>query len=171
MIMRQALINRLAEAFEPRPEALAFWQGGSAAFERSDEMSDMDLQFLVKDGFVDQARELLEGTLREAARIEASYVLPQPTWHGYWQGFYRLEGFGPYQLVDAVIMKESDRTLLTEPEMHGQAIVFFDRTGRVGRERPDIEAIKKAIGQRLGRARASVELLHCFVDKELARGR
>ncbi len=171
MTMRQALINRLVEAFEPRPEALAFWQGGSAAFERSDEMSDMDLQILVKDGFVDWAQDLLEATLREVARIEASYVLPQPTWHGYWQGFYRLEGYGPYQMVDAVVMKESDRNLLSEPEIHGQAIVYFDRTGRVGRERADPEAIKLAIRQRLGRARASVELFHCFVDKELARGR
>lgn len=169
--MRQTLINRLAAAFEPRPEALAFWQGGSAAFGRSDQMSDMDLQFLVKDGFVDQARDLIETTLRGLARIEASYILPQPTWHGYWQGFYRLEGFGPYQLVDAVIMKESDKNLLTEPEIHGQAIVHFDRTGRVGRERADTEAIKTLVRQRLGRARASAELFHCFVDKEMARGR
>lgn len=128
--MRQRIIDHLSRTLEGRDEILAFWQGGSAAFGRSDEMSDMDLQLLVKEGFVDGVRDLLEGTLRGVARIEASYVLPQPTWHGYWQGFYRLEGFGPYQLVDAVIMKESDRNLLTEPEIHGQAIVHFDRTGR-----------------------------------------
>lgn len=171
MSMRQRLIKNLTEAFEPRPEALAFWQGGSAAFGRGDEMSDMDLQLLVKDGFVDQARELLESTLQGMARIEASYILPQPTWHGYWQGFYRLEGFGPYQLVDAVIMKESDSKLLTEPEIHGQAIVYFDRMGRIGRERPDAEAIKAAIRLRLGRARASVDMFHLFIDKEAHRGR
>jgi hypothetical protein len=169
--MRQALINRLAEAFEPRPEALAFWQGGSAAFGRGDEMSDLDLQLLVKDEFVEPARGLLEQTIRRAAPIEASYILPQPTWHGYWQGFYRLQGAGPYMLIDAVIMKESDQSLLTEPEIHGQAVVYFDRSGRVGRERADREKLRTAIGTRLGRARASAEIFHCFVDKELNRGR
>ncbi len=169
--MRQTIINRLAEAFEPRPEALAFWQGGSAAFGRSDEMSDLDLQLLVKDDYVEKARALLEGALREVAPVEASYILPQPTWHGFWQGFYRLRGMGPYQLIDAVIMKESDPSLLTESEIHGQAIVHFDRTGRVGKERADAEKIRSAIRQRLGRARASAEIFHCFVDKELSRGR
>lgn len=169
--MRQRIIERLRESLEPRPEVLALWQGGSAAFGRDDAMSDIDLQLMVKDGFVEQARGLLEETLRRLAPIEASYVLPQPTWHGYWQGFYRLQGAGPYLLVDAVILKESDKSLLSEPEIHGQAVVYFDRTGRVGRELADRDKIGEYIRLRLDRARASAEIFHRFVDKELGRGR
>jgi hypothetical protein len=171
MIDREAIVGALARAFEADARILAFWQGGSAAFGRDDEMSDLDLQLLVKDDFVDPARDLLEQTLRQAAPIEASHILPQPTWHGYWQGFYRLQGAGPYMLIDAVIMKESDKSLLTEPEIHGQAVVYFDRSGRVGRERADRDRLTGAIKLRLDRARAAAGMFHCFVDKELKRGR
>ena len=168
---REAVTAGLRAAAEAEARVLAFWEGGSAAFGRRDEMSDLDLQLLVKDDFVEPARTLLEGALRQVAAIEASYILPQPTWHGYWQGFYRLEGLGPYLLVDACIMKESDRSLLSEPEIHGQAIVHFDRTGRVGKERADREQLAAAIKLRLGRARAAAEMFHLFVDKEAQRGR
>lgn len=171
MLGRERIIGTMARALEEEPRVLAFWQGGSAAFGRSDEMSDLDLQLLVRDDFVGEAQILLERLLSSISRIEFKYILPQPTWHGYWQGFYRLKDTTPYLLLDVVIMKESDRELLSQPDIHGRPLIYFDRTGRVGKEMADLEQMKQAIVRRIDKARASSQMFHVFIDKEITRGR
>ncbi len=169
--VRQKLLDALVSAFRGDPQALALYQGGSAAFARNDEFSDLDLQLVVDDGHVDQAVTTIERTLETAAGIEAKYIIPQPAWHGGWQGFYRLKGAGPYLLADILVLKRSAPSYFSEPELHGNSIVYFDRTGKVGGEHLDQQKNREQIKARITRIAATSDLFHCFVDKEAARGR
>ena len=169
--IRAKLLTALVEAFKAQDQALAVFQGGSAAFARNDRFSDIDLQVVVKDDFVPRAAEILEQTLESVSPVEARYILPQPAWHGQWQGFYRMKEAGPYLLVDAFICKESAASYLSEPELHGASIVYFDRTGRVGNERLDRVKQREAMRERALRIRTTSDMFNVFVDKEAMRGR
>ena len=169
--IRQRLLDALLSAFRDDPRALALYQGGSAAFGRDDQYSDLDMQLVVSDDHVDEAVQGIERALEAAAGIEARYIIPQPAWHGGWQGFYRLRGAGPYLLVDILVLKQSAPSYFSEPELHGKAIVYFDRTGRVGGERLDRDKNREQIRARVARIAATTDMFHCFVDKEAARGR
>ncbi len=169
--MREKITKMLVGELSRHDEVLGCFEGGSAAFDRADEWSDIDFQIVVKDDFVEQAAEILEHALKRLAPIEDKYVLPQPAWHGQWQCHYKLKGWPPYLLVDALIMKESSPTYFSEVELHGAAKVHFDKTGRIGKEHIDFDQLKKIIPKRLERAENICSMMHLLVDKELKRGR
>lgn len=169
--MREQIILKLVDEFNRHDEVLGCFEGGSAAFNRSDEYSDIDIQFIVKDDFVESAAGILEETLIQLAPIEDRFILPQPTWHGQWQGFYKLQGCSPYLLIDALIMKESSPSYFSEPELHGTAKVFFDKTGRIGKEHFDFSELNTIIPKRIQRAENLCSMMHLLVDKEIKRNR
>jgi hypothetical protein len=168
--MRSIITGKIREAFENDRQVLALWEGGSASFGRADQYSDIDLQMMVKDDYTTQAAQKLEQVLLGISPIQDRYLIPQPSWHGHWQEFYRLRDADPMLLVDFVIMKESSTDLLTQPEIHGQPIIYFDRTGRVGKEFMDRVKHEEGIRQRIARMEGITNIFHLFVDKEIKRG-
>jgi len=169
--MREKIKQRLVHEFMKQPEILGFYEGGSAAFNRNDEWSDLDLQVVVKDDFVEQTVKILEQTLEKIAPIEDRYILPAPTWHGHWQGFYKLVGVSPYLLIDFLIMKESSPSYFTEVELHGNPVIFYDKTGRLGKEHINSEELSRTIPKRIKRAENISKMMHLLVDKEIKRNR
>ena len=80
---RDTIVGIVTEALEPHPWAGAAWLGGSDAFGRADELSDVDLQVDVDDGYVAATFGAVEAALAAASPIVARLVLPMPTWHGH----------------------------------------------------------------------------------------
>lgn len=169
--MREKIKQKLVEVFSEFEEILGFFEGGSAAFDRADEWSDLDLQLVVKDDFAEQAVPLLEDTLESIAPIEDRFILPKPTWHGHWQGFYRLENLSPYLIIDFLIMKESSPSYFTETELHGIPKIFFDKTGRIGKEHINQQELEQVIPKRIKRIEGISKMFNNIVDKEIKRNR
>ena len=105
---REQVVEVLRGALLPLPYVNAAWLGGSDAFGRSDELSDVDLQVDVDDGRVAAAFGAIEAALAAASPIVARLVMPMPTWHGHAQRFYRLRDTAEYTAVDVVVFKRSD---------------------------------------------------------------
>jgi len=169
--MRENIKTTLVKEFLEHQEFLGCYEGGSAAFGRDDEWSDIDLQIVVKDDFVEQAVQILEKAMQSVAPIEESFILPAPTWHGHWQGFYKLKDISPYLLMDVLIMKESSPSYFTEVELHGTPHIFFDKTGRLGKEHIDTEELTKILPIRIKRIEYVSKMFHLFIDKEIKRNR
>ena len=51
-LTRREILAALVRTFEPLPFVYAMWEGGAAAFNRTDEWSDIDVQFDVDDARV-----------------------------------------------------------------------------------------------------------------------
>ena len=170
MYGRLEVRDRLHRELEQRSWVLAAWEGGSAAFGRADEFSDLDLQVLVEDGSVEAALDLVEDVLVTMGGISHRHRLPEPTSHGHTQVFYRLEEGAPYFLLDLVVLERSKPGRLLERERHGEPIVLFDRTGEVGAVPIDAAEHEQVLAARLRRLRETVPLFADFTDKELRRG-
>lgn len=168
---RERIKQTLVNAMMGKSEVMGCYESGSAAFNRADEWSDIDLGIVVKDGFVQEAVTLMEESMQKISPIEDSLILPQPTWHGHWQGFYKLKDCSPYLLLDVLIMQESSKSYFTEKEQHGNAIVFFDKTGKLGKEHTNRKELEEILPKRVERIRKISRFFHCFVDKEIFRKR
>jgi hypothetical protein len=168
-IDRQTIIHALSDAYFRMPFIHALWEGGSAAFNRVDEFSDLDLHAIIDDEHIREVFELTETTLAGLSPITLKYEVPEPTWHGHSQTFYRLRDTSKYFMVDLALMKLSNPNRFLEPEMHGQARVLFDKSGLVVPPVFDWERLEKSLRERLAHLRTFFDLFEVVVEKEILR--
>ena len=166
-MIRQVLVD----AFRTDENVLAFWEGGSLAMGRADQWSDLDLQVLTRDGYAKTAQSAIESALQSLGTIDITYNLPEPTWHGHLQVFYRLAEADPLWLVDLLIMEEKNPMWFLEPELHGRPVVYIDRTGITAPSPSDAPALARTLEARIAALEVIPELFHRFLEKDLRRGR
>lgn len=169
-LTRETILDALKSALEPLEYVHALWEGGAAAFGRVDEWSDIDLQTLCDDDRVEDVFRVTEQTLSRLSPIDLQIRLPEPLWHGHSQTFYRLEDAGPYLLIDFVVMKMSSSNRLREQEIHGDAVVHFNKNNALTEEHIDRDRLRATLQTRLERIRDTFEMFQTLTTKELHRG-
>jgi hypothetical protein len=162
--------SAIRAALQPLPFVHAAWEGGSTAFGRDDEFSDLDLHLLVEDDRIEAAFAAVEDALGDLGGISLHYRVPEPTWHGHSQAFYRLVEGAPHLLVDLVVMRCSSESRFLTRERHGDPVVLFDRTGQIRAEDLDRGEQREIVEHRLRRIRTLVPMFADFVHKDLRRG-
>jgi len=170
-IRRVELIHGLSQALRGQAAIRAAWLGGSDAFGRADERSDLDLCIAVEDAKVEEAIGTVEAALTSLSPIAHRFRLPQPTWHGHEQVFYRLRDAAPTAAVDLVVFAASKPNQFRERERHGNAVILFDPDGLATPIPLDHAAHDAKVRARLDALRASFPIFEPFVPKELDRGR
>lgn len=168
---RQSILSSSVEKLRSLDSVLALWQGGSAANSRSDERSDLDLVAIVRDDSVSEVYSAFEKHLSFEFGIDLVWRVPEPTWHGHSQRFYRLTDCDPLHLVDFVLQKETVGNRFLEVERHGQPIVYFDRKNLVAPQPLPVAAHAKKLRSRLSELKVTFPMFQPFVGKEIARNR
>lgn len=110
--MRQKILNTIINALEPQDFVLALWQGGSAAHGYTDEWSDLDIEVIIKDDYIQKTFDIVEDALKTLSEISFKYRIPEPTWHGHSQTFYQLVEASQFLVIDFAVMKRSSRSTL-----------------------------------------------------------
>jgi hypothetical protein len=170
MLARESILEALEKALQPLDYVQAMWQGGAAAFNRLDEWSDLDLMVVTDDDHVLDAAGVIDKVLQALSPIEIRFEIPQPSWHGHWQAFYRLKEAGPFLIIDCLILKRSSTNLYLEREIHGDACVHFDKIGIVESTPFSVEEHLKQMQSRLETLRVMFDLFQYHTQKELNRG-
>lgn len=169
-VTRDAILAVLRAALEPLPHVVALYEGGAAAWGRLDRWSDVDLYIVAEEGAASETFRTVEGALRTLSPIERTFVARWPKESGIEQAFYRLEGAGPFLLVDLAVLTPAAPDKFLEPEIHGPNVVYFDKTGVTKAPPLDRAAFDAKMRERLARLREHVEMFHAFVEKEMNRG-
>jgi len=169
-LQRAPLLQALRNALEPLDYVHAMWEGGAASFKRVDEWSDIDLQVAADDERVAEVVAVVEQTLTALTPITLRYEIPQPAWHGHWQAFYQLEQAGPFLMLDFVVMKRSATNKLLQPEIHGDAVIHFDKINFVVAPPFDQAAFLAKLHGRVATLRVMFPLFQSLTLKELHRG-
>lgn len=170
MLNRNEVINNIAGYLAGNPHVYALWQGGSAAFNRNDAWSDIDLCANVADGHANDVMQLMNRFLEEQYGIELKFDIKQSPWEGMTQTFFRLKNGGPFLLIDFAIFNHSAPDKLLQPEIHGQAIVLFDKKEVLKPAPIDALQWNKTLQGRLQMHAVRFELFQVMVEKELLRG-
>lgn len=169
-LTRTEIINALVQKLEPLDAALALWEAGSAAFGRVDAYSDIDLHIIVADDAVEEIFRQTELTLRQLSPISDLFRVPEPTWHGHSQAFYTLEKASPFLLVDFAVMKLSSEDKFLQSEVHGEAVVLFDKVRAITAVPFDHDAHHAFLQKRVGELEITFKRYQVHVVKEILRG-
>ena len=168
-LTRQQIITALIGALQPLDYVHAMWEGGSAAFDRLDEWSDIDLQFDVEDDKVEETFRAVQEALEQLSLIDLQYRTPALPWPGIFQIFYRLSLAGPYLLIDTAVIQHSAPDKLLDEPLHGKAIFYFDKIGVSQQPGFDWAALQERLGKRVEQLRTTFDLYQCMVTKEIYR--
>ena len=169
LLNRTDLLTALRAALEPLPFVQAMWEGGAAAFGRADDWSDIDLQVAVDDDRTGEIFPLVEQVLARLSPIARVYRIPEPAWHGHSQRFYQLENASPFLMIDFVVMKASAPDKFLQPQVHGQAVVHFDKTHCL-QPLPFEPATERAkLQARVEQLRVTFPMFQTLTLKELSR--
>lgn len=170
-VTRQAVVEALIDAVEPQEWSLAMWEAGAAALDRVDEWSDIDLMIVVGDSFSDECLACIEDALDTLSPIALRFELPQPTWHGHAQTFYRLRDASEYLLLDLVVIERSSSAdWFLEQERHGKAVVYFDKAQLVTERHLDEAVWHDRLAKRVDTLRVTFPMFQSLTKKELRRG-
>jgi hypothetical protein len=167
MLDRLKIIGELVGAVEPLPEAHAMWEGGAAAFGRLDTWSDIDMCVVADDLSVDAIFAAVEKALEALSPFEK--LAPIGAQDGYKQAFYRLERASPFHLIDLAVFKLSAPDKFLAPQIHGKAVFFFNKEGKI--KIPDLDRAtqKDQIEARFERLGMRHRFFNNFVEKEICR--
>lgn len=169
-LKREKLIGTLAAIFEQKGYALAMYEGGAIGFDRVDEWSDADVQVLVKDDSVEQAFTDLEEVLIGLSEIDYQYRLPEPTWHGHSQAFYRFTDASPFLMLDIVFIQESSEAdRFMQFRTHGQPKILFDKAGVIVEEPLDEVAMIEKMKAAVEANKMRFDLFWVLTEKEILR--
>ena len=169
-ISRDEVTAAIARALEPLDYVYAMWEGGAVAFDRLDEWSDIDICVSADDDRIEEPFEVVEQALESISPIDLKYEHTGPKLGEYVQAFYRLEGAGPYMLIDFAVFKHSAKDKLLEPELHGEAKFHFNKKGAVAVPRLDRRAFMAKVNASLESLPKRVDMFAAFVPKEIKRG-
>jgi len=140
------------------------------AFGRIDAWSDLDLYVVVDDDRVDETFRAVEAALECVSGIRRKCEIPHPPESGIAQAFYRLEGTSEHLLVDLAVLKRSAPDKYLQPEIHGDAVVAFDKSSATTTRPLDVEAFVERIRARVERLRGRIDMFAPFVVREIERG-
>lgn len=169
---KEDILKKLVADLRNCKDVFAVWQGGSAATQKTDEYSDIDLNILTSDNF-DSVFKTVESTLQSASKITHTWQVPRPLWPEIGQKIYFLKDSPKHFFIDAVLIRKSDTHLISEliqVERHGTPIIYFDDTGLLVPRHVDQNELRKKHKRRFEEIVASYPVYKTLVLKELDRG-
>lgn len=168
---RMDLVNFFKPFVSSKDFIIAAWEGGSAATNRLDQYSDLDLCLVVEDDQVERTFQELDSFIDEQFGIIRKYRLPEPTWHGASQCFYVIDHVEPMIYLDIAVLKKSNPDKLMESDRHGHAVVWFDHEHIYNPTPSDPNTIKER-GKKLFATTTQMDFLIMLeIEKGILRGR
>lgn len=169
-ITRKDIITTLITALKPLNYMYALWEAGAAAFDRVDEWSDIDLYIVVEDEHIEETFLSMKRALLLISEFDLTFRLPEPTWHGHSQVFWRLKNASHFLFLDIVVMKRSSKDKFLQFAVHGRPLIHFDKIDVVKDEQIDPGFFLKKIEARLETLKTTFPLFQVLTLKELNRG-
>jgi predicted nucleotidyltransferase len=170
-LSRTEIIESLKNEITSWPDAVACWEGGSVANKKADQYSDLDLVICVVPGKINESFYRIEKLLKQLSGIDHQWRVPEPTWHGHGQCFYKLHNTPEYFFLDVVIMDENAQQRFFESERHGNPVIYFDKKSFIRSESADTPEFQNKQRQRLLTIRDSLPFFKTLVLKEVVRKR
>jgi predicted nucleotidyltransferase len=168
-ITREEILNCLIEALNPLNYVYAAWQGGSAAFKRVDQWSDIDIIVDVKDDKIMDLFNVLDISLESLAKIENSYGGPQSLSPGAYQKVYKLQGTSKFMVIEICAVKHTSTEKLLSKEIHGDILVLFDKCNVTQVTPINKIEFAKTLRTRIEKVDSLFNMYQFLIEKELNR--
>lgn len=166
---RKEILDNLVDALKPLNYVYAMWQCGSAAFERVDQWSDIDVVVDVEDDRVKDIFEFTDKALQVLSPIEYTYECPQIMSPGAYQKVYRLKNTSEFLVVEVCAVKHSSNNKFLHKEIHGDVFVHFDKKNVTEVKPIDKEKMVEKLILRIQQIEKLFNIYQFLIKKELNR--
>lgn len=136
---RAQFTDRIMKLYQDKKWMLGIWEGGSAATGFLDNLSDLDIGFVVEDDRIQETFHMFEEMLQSEYGIKSKLRMPEPSWHGHSQCYYFIHKCPEHFYVDLLVEKKSAENRLIEPDRHGKSRILLNR-GNILDPQPTPEA-------------------------------
>ena len=167
-VTRVQLVSVLQQALQQHDGVDAAWEGGSAAFDTDDALSDVDVVAVVADDAVESTFAQVESALQALSPITLRHDVSATP--GYAQKFYRLRDAGEFLVVDLALIRRSDPLLFREVELHGDGRTWFDRRCVLVETHLDAADDADQVAARIPALASAFAMFQHLVTKERLRG-
>lgn len=127
MFTRESAVNVIKKKVLEMEKVTAAWEGGSVATGFDDDYSDLDLCMICKDEHKEEVLSEMVKFLENTFGQENMYRLPEPTYHGFSQVFFKTLNTPDLFYVDFAVMGESVEDKYIEENRHGIGHVWVDK--------------------------------------------
>ena len=127
MYSRTEAVNKIKDFVITHNTISAAWEGGSVATGFDDDLSDLDLCMVCKEKDKETVLTDMVNFLKETFGQENMYRLPEPTYHGFSQVFFKTKQTPELFYVDFVVMSEDQEDKYIEASRHGKAQVWVEK--------------------------------------------
>lgn len=162
--LRGRITEVVSNALQPLPHVLAGWESGSVAFDRADEYSDIDLNFLLDDApAADPLYAVVESALETVSPVAASHSAPPGRY------FKMIDG-GDFLLVDVCIFRSANYRERLDIERHGRIRPLFDKGQWLRRDASTGVSQVARRAKRVEELQTWFSVSQSFVRKAILRG-
>jgi hypothetical protein len=162
--LRGRITDVVKNALQPLPHVLAGWESGSVAFDRVDEYSDIDLNFLIDDALpLDPLYTVVESALATVSTVTASHSEPPGR-------YFKLIDGGEFLLVDVCIFRTGNFREQLDIERHGKIRPLFDKAQWLSSDPSAGVSQVASRARRLEELQAWFSVSQIFVRKAILRG-
>lgn len=165
---REVILEKIIEELKSKDHIHLILEGGSKAFNRFDQFSDIDIMIGVEDDKIEKTFSEFENFLENLKGIESTL-----TWaanKGFHHKFYKLKNTHPYHVVDFYLIENSVENKELETEIHGDLVVYFDRFDYMKKKNFDQKAFDEKVNVYGDKMKRTFEFFFFMVEKEIARG-
>jgi len=166
---RETLTNAITETLVAVPGVLAVWEAGSAAFDRLDEYSDLDIGVLAEPNVNEQIWARVMELFEQLGGLELSWHEPNPVFKGLDKNTFRFRRASRWLQLDLGIFTHPARELYNQPERHGRHRILYDPQGLLTPPPWDEQAHTLALRRALHHEILRFAVYHDFFKKELLR--
>ena len=118
LLRRNEIITTLIAALKPLDCVYAMWQSDSAAFNRTDQWSDIDITIDVEDHMVKDVFKIIDKTLEKLSNIEYTHECELAISPGSHQKIYKLQKTSKFLIIEITAVKHSIDEKIFEKEIH-----------------------------------------------------
>ncbi len=130
MISVDQVIKQIHDTLINFTSVKAAWLSGSAAFNRQDEYSDIDIGVLAAEDNFKDIFAAIEASLNKLSFIEKRHVVTKRI-KGCEQRFYQLENTSPFHIVDMVLIQKDAVGPFLEKNRYGIPVILFNKDNSI----------------------------------------
>ena len=165
---REEILSAILKELSSYPQINFIAEGGAKAFNRYDELSDIDLNVDAEDGTVEEAVKSLEDFFKSLGGISSVYTVSEKK--DLYHRFYKLNDTDKYSVIDLFITERSNPAKELEQHIHGNYVVHYDRYGYIKDQTFDLNAFQDKVDAFGKRSKAIFEFFQYQTEKEIRRG-
>lgn len=165
---REEILSEILKELSSYPQINFIAEGGAKAFNRYDELSDIDLNADAEDGTIEETVKDLENFFETLGGISSAHTVSEKK--ELFHKFYRLNGTDKYSVIDLFITERSNPVKDLEQHIHGNYVVHYDRYGYMKDQAFDMNAFQDKVNAFGKRSKSVFEFFLYQTEKEIQRG-